>query len=202
MRTTEPLSTGNLHGGEYFQVTAASSLYIGGVVAIPRGAVLTGQVVAAKNAGPLGGSPRLELRLATVQLGGVTYPVVTDTWSNQGPSKSGYTAANTVGGAAIGALIGAAAGGGVGAGVGAIAGGATGVAVSGATHGPRLDLPPEALLQFHIEQPLTLQPVSYDEAERLAAAAPPQPPVLRQRPVYVSPYPYVVRPYPYSYYRY
>lgn len=197
VRTTEPLSTGNLHGGEFFQVTAASSIYTSGVVAIPRGAVLTGQVVEAKNAGPLGGSPRLALRLTNIQLGGVTYPVTTDVWSNQGSSKSGYTATNTVGGAAIGALIGAVAGGGVGAGVGAIAGGATGVVVSGATHGPRLDLPPEALLQFHIEQPLTLQPVGYDEAARLAASAPQPPAPLQRRPVYYAPYPYVVRPYPY-----
>ena len=216
VRTTEPLSTSNLHGGEFFQVTAAADVYAQGVLVIPRGAVLTGQVVESKNAGPLGGSPRLDLRLTSLTLGPATVPLATDVWSNQGPSKSGYTASNTIGGAAVGALIGAVAGGGVGAGIGAVAGGATGAVVSGATHGPRLDLPPEALLQFHIEEPLTVQPVSYEEAVRIAASAPQQP-VLQARPVYVArpyapvyvarpylyaarPYPYYARPYPYGYY--
>ena len=200
VRTSEPLSTSRLKDGEYVQFTAASDLYANGVVAIPRGAVLTGEVVESKNAGPFGGSPKLDLRLTSVTLGSQVYPLASDTWSSQGPSKSGYTAANTVGGAAFGAVIGAIAGGGVGAGIGAVAGGAGGALVSGATHGPRLDLPAEALLQFHLTAPLTVQPVNYSEAERLAASVPQQP-VLRARPVYVAtPYPYYVRPYPAPYY--
>jgi hypothetical protein len=157
-------------------------------------------VVQAKNAGPFGGSPTLELKLTSIQLGPTSYPLVSEVWSSKGPSKTGYTATNAAGGAIAGALIGAIAGGGVGAGVGAIAGGTGGALISGATHGPRLDLPPEALLQFHLDQPLTVQPVKYGEAERLAASAP----VLRQRPQYVvapypppPPYPYYARPYPY-----
>jgi hypothetical protein len=208
VRTSEPLSTGQLKDGQFVQFTSASDLYANGVVAIPRGAVLTGQVVEAKNAGPLGGSPKLELKLTTLTLGNQTYPIATDTWSSQGPGKGGYTAANTAGGAAFGALIGAIAGGGVGAGIGAAAGGAGGLLVSSATHGPRLDLPAEALLQFHLTAPLTVQPVNYSEAERLAASVPQQP-VLRTRPAYaVAPYPYYVRRYygypvypaPYYYY--
>ncbi len=210
VRTTQPLSTSNLTGGEFFDVTAAADVYADNVIAIPRGAVLTGQVVEAKNAGPYGGSPKLDLRLTAVHLGPATFPLVSEIWTSQGPSKTGYTATNTIGGAALGAIIGAAAGGGIGAGIGAIAGGTSGALISGATHGPRLDLPSEALLQFHIEEPLTLQPVPYSEAQRLAASVPPQP-VLQRRPAYavapypygyVRPYPYAVRPYPYGYYRY
>ena len=204
VRTSQPLSTNALKGGEYFQVTSAANVYANGVVAIPRGAVLTGIVVEAKNAGPFAGSPKLNLRLTSIQLGTTTYPVDSEVWSSQGPSKTGRTIGNTAGGAVVGALIGAAAGGGVGAGVGAIAGGTGGALISGATHGPRLDLPPEALLEFHLAQPLTVQPVHFDEAERLASSVPEQP-VLRQRPVYVAaPYPYAypypyARPYPYGY---
>ena len=201
VRTTEPLSTGGLHGGEVFQATAASDVFVNGVIAIPRGAVFSGQVVEAKNAGALGGSPKLDLKLTSLQLGATSYPVDSEVWSSQGPSKTGYTAANTAGGAVVGALIGAVAGGGVGAGIGAVAGGASGALVSGATHGPRLDLPPEALLQFHLAEPVTVQPVPYDEAARLASTVPQQP-VLQRRPVYVAaPYPgvYAVRPYPYAY---
>ena len=204
VRTSQPLSTSHLKAGDLVQFTSASDVYANGVVAVPRGAVFTGEVVEAKNAGALGGSAKLDLKLTTVSLGNQTYPLQSDVWSSQGPSKTGYTATNTVGGAAFGALIGAIAGGGVGAGVGAIAGGATGMAVSGATHGPRLDLPAEALLQFHLAAPLTVQPVSYSEAQRIAASAP-QVPVLRTRPAYVAaPYPYYARPYYYGppvYYR-
>ena len=207
VRTSEPLSTSRLKDGEFVQFTAASDVYQNGVVAIPRGAVLTGQVVEAKNAGAFGGSPKLDLKLTTLTLGNQTYPLESDVWSSQGPSKTGYTAANTVGGAAFGAIIGAVAGGGVGAGVGAIAGGTGGALISGATHGPRLDLPAEAMLQFHLTAPLTVQPVNYNEAARLATTVPQQP-VLRTRPVYVaSPYGYYGRPYypypaPYYYGRY
>jgi hypothetical protein len=199
VRTSEPLSTTRLKAGDFVQFTAATNVYQNAVVAIPRGAVLTGQVVEAKNSGPFGGSPKLDLKLTTITLGQTTYPLTSDVWSSQGPNKAGYTAANAVGGAAFGALIGAITGGGVGAGIGAAAGGAGGVLASGATHGPRLDLPAEAMLQFHLTAPLTVQPVNYNEAQRLAASVPQQP-TLRTRPGYVvAPYPYA-RPYPYYVY--
>ena len=197
IRTTDPLSTRNLRDGDFFQAAAAANVYSGDVLAIPRGAALTGQVIESKKAGALGGAPLLELRIFSIQLDSATIPLQTDVWSSQGRSKTGYTATNTVGGAAVGAIIGAIAGGGVGAGVGAIAGGTTGVLVSGATHGPQLDLPAEAVLQFRLAEPVTLQPVRYEEAVRLSASVP-QGPVLQPRPEYVAaPYPYVVRPYPY-----
>ena len=192
VRTDQPLSTGQLKKGDLFQATSAVDIYENGVVAIPRGAVFNGHVVDAKNAGALAGRPKLDLQLDSVQLGGRTYPLASQVWSSEGASKTGYTAANTAGGAIFGALIGAVADGGVGAGVGAIAGGAGGAALSGATHGPRLDLPPEALLQFRLAQPLTVQPVHFAEAVRLANSVPQQP-TLRRRPEY-APYP---RPYPY-----
>jgi hypothetical protein len=194
VRTNEALVPGKVQVGTLIQVTATSDIYEGGVVAIPRGSILSAQVTEAKKAGAFGGAPRIDLKLTNLTLGGQTYDLASEVWSNQGPSKTGYTAANTVGGAAFGALIGAIAGGGVGAGIGAVAGGATGAAVSGATPGPRVGLPPEAVLQFHLTAPIEVQPVKYDEAVRLASTIPQQP-VLRARPVY--PAYYAVRPYPY-----
>jgi hypothetical protein len=195
VRTTQPLSTKQLKDGDIVQFTAASDVYANGILAIPRGAVLNGQVVGSKNAGAFGGSPKLDIKLTTLQLGGQSYPLVADNWSSQGPNKAGYTATNTVGGAAFGAIIGGLAGGGLGAGIGAVAGGASGAAVSGATRGPQLYIPAEAMLQFRLAEPLTVQPVNYSEAQRLEASAP-QVPVLRTRPAYaVAPYPYYPRPY-------
>ena len=197
VRTNQALAPGKVQAGTIFQVTATTDIYENGVVAIPRGSILTAQVTEAKKAGAFAGAPRLDIKLTSLTLGGQTYELASDVWSNQGPGKGGYTATNTIGGAAFGALIGAIAGGGVGAGVGAVAGGAGGALVSGATPGPRVGLPPEAVLQFHLSAPVDVQPVKYDEAIRLASTLPQQP-VLRPRPVYYA----APRPYPYYYPRY
>jgi hypothetical protein len=149
------------------------------------------------------GKPGLQLQLTTLSLGGQTYPVTSDAWTGEGPGKGGYSTANTAGGAAVGATIGAIAGGGIGAAVGAVAGGVTGLAASAATKGPQVVLPPEALISFHLATPVTVTPVSYQEAQRLQASSTPQQPRLMRRPVYGYPYPgpyYYAYPYPYPYY--
>lgn len=202
VRLSENLDTKNLKDGTYFQATAAADVYQGGVLAIPRGAVLTGQVVEAKDGGALGGSATLRLNLTSLNLEGRTYPVVTDVWSNKGPNKAGYTAANTVGGAAIGAIIGGIVGRGAGAAIGAGVGAGAGLATSAATSGPRLVLPVEAQVDFHLTAPVTVQPVSWQEAQRLASASTPQQPQLVRRPVYYRPYPYGYPPPPPPYYGY
>jgi len=142
----------------------------------------------------------LQLELIDVNLEGTTFPLATDTWSSKGPNKAGYTAGNTVGGAAIGALIGGIIGHGAGAAIGAGVGGAGGLAASSATSGPRLILPAEAQVDFHLTGPVTVQPVSWQEAQRLASSVPQQPRLV-QRPVYMAPrpYPYYGYPYPYAY---
>ncbi|MFT4113845.1 BON domain-containing protein [Silvibacterium sp.] len=187
IRLSEPIDTSNVKTGAYFQATAAADVYQGGVLAIPRGAVLTGQVVEAKKGGELGGSAKLQLNLTSLNLEGRSYPLVTDLWDNKGPNKAGYTAANTVGGAAVGALIGGIIGRGAGAAIGAGVGGAAGLGASAATNGPRLILPVETQLDFHLTAPITVQPVSWQEAQRLATASQPQQPRLVRRPAY---YPY------------
>ena len=195
IRLSEPLDTAKLQDGTVFQATLASDVFEGNVLAIPRGAVLQGAVTHLKKPGPLGGNAELELQITSLNLGGTAYPLISDTWSSKGPNKAGYTAGNTVGGAAIGALIGGLIGRGPGAAVGAAVGGVGGLAASGATSGPRLYLPAEMLLNFHLSNAVTVQPVSWQEAQRLAQNVP----RLQRRPVYMAPpYPYGY-PYPYPY---
>ena len=198
VRLSEPLDTAQVKDGAVFQATVAADVYQGGVLAVPRGAVLTGQVVEAKKGGPLGGSATLRLQLTNINLEGHTFPLASDIWSNKGPNKAGYTAANTVGGAAIGAIIGGIVGRGAGAAIGAGVGGAAGLGASAATNGPRLYLPVEAQLDFHLTAPATVQPVSWQEAQRLASANQPQQPRLVRRPMAVVPYgsPYYYPAYP------
>lgn len=198
IRTSEALNVTKLQPGASFQVTVASDIYQGNVLAIPRGAVLQGTVVNVKQPGHFGGSGQLDLRLTQLQLAGNAYPLETDLWSSKSPNKAGYTATNTAGGAIVGALIGGLIGRGPGAAIGALAGGGAGLLASGASNGPRILLPPEALLNFHLAKPITVQPVSWQEAQRLAASVP----QLQRRPVYPRPYPYYPPPpppYPYYY---
>lgn len=199
VRLNQPLDTAHLENGTMFQATAAVDVYERGVLAIPRGAMLTGQVVKTKEGGRLGGAATLDLRLMNVNLAGRIFPIVTDVWSSRGPNKAGYTASNTAGGAVLGAIIGGLIGRGAGAAIGAGVGAAGGLAASSATNGPRVYLPVEAQVDFHLANPATVQPVSWQEAQRLASSAP-RPPVLVQRPrrpVYVVPRPYYGYPYPY-----
>ncbi|MGB0124798.1 MAG: BON domain-containing protein [Silvibacterium sp.] len=199
VRLSEPLDTAHLKSGALFQATTAIDIYQNGVLAIPRGAGLTGQVVEAKDGGALGGSAILRLQLTNVNLAGKVFPVSTDVWSSKGPNKAGYTAGNTAGGAVLGALIGGIIGRGAGAAIGAGVGAAGGLAASSATNGPRLYLPTETQVDFHLTNPVTVQPVSWQEAQRLASSAPAQPTLVRRpRPVYVVPGPYY-GPYPYAY---
>jgi hypothetical protein len=186
IRTSEPLDTRKLQDGATFQATAASDVFEGNVLAIPRGAVLTGVVVKSKKPGALGGSGELDLQITSLSLSGKQYPLATDTWSSKGPNKAGYTASNTAGGALMGAIIGGMIGRGPGAAVGALAGGGAGLLASAETNGPRAVLMPETLLNFHLASAVTVQPVSWQEAQSLARNAP----QLRRRPVYYAPYPY------------
>lgn len=197
-RLSETLDTRKTKPGQFFEATAANDIYVGGVLAIPRGAVLQGEVVDVKNTqGELKGSSGFALKLNSVMLSGKTFTMATDNFTTKGPGKGAYTANNTIGGAALGAVIGAIAGRGTGAAIGAVAGGATGAAVSSATSGPQVIMPAESVVTFHLAQPATVQPVTYDEAQRLAASVPPERPrpypYARPRPVYYYGYPY---PYP------
>ncbi|HEX5235371.1 MAG TPA: BON domain-containing protein [Silvibacterium sp.] len=199
VRLSEPLDTARLKDGTIFQATAATDVYQDGVLAIPRGAMLTGQVVRSKEGGALGGSAILRLQLTNVNLAGTVFPISTDVWSNKGPNKAGYTAANTAGGALLGAIIGGAVGRGAGAAIGAGVGAAGGLAASSATNGPRIYLPAEATIDFHLADAATVQPVPWQEAQRLASSAPSQPILMRRpRRIYVVPGPYY-GPYGYAY---
>jgi hypothetical protein len=195
IRTSEPLDSHRLKGGETFQATLAQDMYQGQYLAIPRGAVVQGRVVGVKKPGALAGDAGFALQISSLSLGGQTYPVSTDTFATDTHGKGGYTAANTIGGAAIGALIGAVAGRGPGAAIGAVAGGGVGLGASAATPGPRSAMPPETLLTFHLKAPLTVSPISLAEVQQLQASVTPPRQPARPRPPYPA-YP----PYPYAYY--
>jgi len=119
----------------------------------------------------------------------------------KGPNKAGRTAGSAIGGALLGALIGGAAGGGTGAAIGAGVGAGAGTAASAATNGPEAWIPAEARLDFHMLTPITVNPVSEQEALRLAQGLYPGGPTLYHRgggypppPGYYAPAPYYYGP--------
>ena len=197
VRTSEPVSSKRAKGGEPVQFTVIQDVVSGGVLAIPRGATVHGVVaeVHRPDSGTLSGSSELGLQLTSLDLGGQSYPLQSDLFKVKGPGKGGRTAESAFGGALLGALIGGAAGGGAGAAIGAVAGGGAGTVASAATPAAGAWIPAEALVTFHLAAPVTVNPVSREEAARLAQGLYPGGPNLYRR----GPYGYPYRPSPYMY---
>jgi hypothetical protein len=198
VRTNEPVNSKHAKDGEPIQFTLIQDVTFGGVLAIPRGATVHGVIAEVKRpeSGSLTGSNELALELTSLDLMGQSYPLQSDMFKVKGPGKGERSAGNVVGGALIGAIIGGAVGRGEGAAIGAVAGGGAGAAASAASSGPGVWIPAEALVSFHLATPVTVQPVTQQEAMRLAQGLYPGGPNLYRR----GPYgPYGYSPYPYAY---
>ena len=197
VRTNEPVDSKRARGGEPIQFTVIQDVTFDGVLAIPRGATVHGVIADVKHSdrGSLTGSNELALELTSLDLMGQNYPLQSDMFRVKGPGKGGRSAGNIVGGALIGAIIGGAIGGGEGAAMGAVAGGGTGAAASAASSGPGVWIPAEALVSFHLAAPVTVEPVTQQEAMRLAQGLNPGGPNLYRRGPYGRPY----ARYPYAY---
>jgi hypothetical protein len=195
LRTSEPVSSKRAKDGTPVDFLVIQDVTYDGALAIPRGATVHGVVTEVKKAGDLKGSAELALTLTSLDLGGQNYPLASDQFNVKGPGKGGETANHVFGGALLGAIIGGIADRGVGAAIGAGAGAAAGTAASAATPGPEVWIPAEARVDFHLDKPLTVTPVSPQEAARLAQGLYPGGPTLYRR-AYVDPYD---RPYPYVY---
>src|SRR6202789_1637369 len=199
LRTSEALASKKAKDGEPVQFTVIRDVAVGGVLALPKGATVHGVVSQVKKvgSGDLGGSPELALTLTSLDLGGQNYPLVSDQFKVKGPSKTGQTVGSAVGGGVLGAIIGCAVGRGVGCAVGAGAGVAAGTAASAASPGPQVWIPAEALVTFHLNPPLTVNPVDAQEAARLAQGLYPGGPNLYRRGPYGQTY--YAGAYPYGY---
>lgn len=193
LRTNEPVGSKHAKDNEPVQFVVIRDVIVGGVLAIPRGATVHGVVAEVKKPGDLGGSAELALKLTSLDLGGQSYPVDSGLFKVRGPNKAGRTVGSAVGTGILGTMIGCAVGRGAGCAIGAGAGVAAGTAASAASPGPNVWIPAEALVEFHLNAPLTVTPVSAREAARLAQGLYQGGPTLHQRgygPYYGQPYPY------------
>lgn len=197
VRTTGWLSSDRNKVGDNVILTLDQPLIVDGLVVARRGQTVTGTVVNAERAGRVKGVSKLGLSLSQLTLvDGQLVDVKTSLIKATGGTSNGRDALGVVGTTGFGAAVGAAAAGGPGAAIGAGAGFVAGVTGVLLTRGRPTIIPPESLLTFRVETPLTIstvhgqvafQPVTPQDYGRSNQTRPPR--------RYVGPYP----PPPYAY---
>jgi hypothetical protein len=146
--------------GDIFHASLETDLLVGNTLVARRGTDVYGRLAEAKEAGHLSGSAELELELTRMVINGRDYPVVSSDYNMKGKGRGSDTAKKVGGGAVLGAIIGAIAGGGRGAAIGAGAGSAAGAGVQVLTRGQQVKIPSETLLEFRLQQPVSVIPQS------------------------------------------
>jgi hypothetical protein len=142
--------------GDIFHASLETDLNLNGVLVARKGTDVYGRLAEAKEAGHFSGSSELQLELTRMVINGQDYPVVSSDYSLKGKGRGANTAQKVGGGAVAGAIIGAIAGGGKGAAIGAGAGSAAGAGVQVFTRGQQVKVPSETLLEFRLQQPVTV----------------------------------------------
>lgn len=148
------------HVGDIFHASLETDLNVDGVLVARKGADVYGKLVTSQQSGKLAGHSELQLELTSMMIDGRSYPLVSSDYNVQGKGRGADTAKKVGGMAAVGAIIGAIAGGGKGAAIGAAAGGATGAGVQVLTKGDQVRIPSETLLEFRLQQPVTVTPAA------------------------------------------
>jgi hypothetical protein len=136
--------------GANFTTKLEYDLVVNGVTAVKAGTVVYGKVQSATQAKRARGKSTLDIRLAQLAVAGSPVPIVTSNFQQAGEASIKKAAR----GAAAGAAIGAIADGGEGAGKGA----AIGATASLIKKGETVTIPPGALLEFTLSQPVAVKP--------------------------------------------
>jgi hypothetical protein len=151
--------------GDSFHASLESALTVGDTVVAPKGADAYGKLVQAKSSGKISGSAELTLELTGIRINGNIVPLDTTDYDVAGDGRGKQSAERIGGGAIVGAIIGGVLGGGKGAAVGAGVGAGAGTAVQVMTHGPRVLIPSETLLEFKLQHDVTA-PLSNPVSQR------------------------------------
>lgn len=148
------------HVGDIFHASLETDLNVDGVLVARKGSDVYGKLVTSEQSGKFAGHSELQLELTSMMIDGRSYSLVSSDYNVQGKGRGADTAKKVGGGAVLGAIIGAVAGGGKGAAIGAAAGGATGAGVQILTKGDQVKVPSETLLEFRLQQPVTVTPTA------------------------------------------
>jgi len=156
VRLIDPIDSEKNQTGDTFHATLNAPLTSDGEEAVPAGAEVVGHLVEVKSAGKFAGQSDVVMQLDSLSFSGRAYNLQTDQYSKKGSSRGKNTAEKVGAGAAIGGIIGALAGGGKGAAIGAAAGAGVGGGVQAATKSQQIKLPSETVLNFTLQQPITV----------------------------------------------
>jgi hypothetical protein len=181
VRLTDPLDSATAQPDDTFHATLGVDLVGRGMIVAPMGTPVEGRIVDAKDATHFKGSSLLALELTSLDLHGRHISIATDTLSKEGQARGKDTAVKAGGGALLGTVIGAIAGGGKGAAIGAVAGAGAGTGINAATRGQQVKIPAETMLNFTLQQPLSLT-TSRTIGTQAPINPPPDQPSLQQRP--------------------
>ena len=156
VRVSQLLSSEQNQPGDSFGAELEKPLVVDGWVVARRGQTLLGRVAVAQRAGRVKGVSQLGVELSQLALvDGQQLPIRTQLQETSAGASHGADAAAIATTTGLGAAIGAAAHGGEGAGIGAAIGAAAGVSGVLLTRGRPTVIPPETLLTFQLEYPVT-----------------------------------------------
>jgi hypothetical protein len=199
VRTSDWLSSDRNKTGDEFIATLAQPIVVDGWVVMRRNQNIIGHVTDAKRAGRVSGVSKLQLDLSQLTLvDGQLVPVQTTLLNASAGTSNGRDAAAIGVTTGTGAAIGAAAAGGPGAAIGAGAGFVASVAGVLLTRGKPTIIPPEDVLTFRLENPVTISTVRSNVAFRPVTSQDYAQSKPAPRPRLARPYP----PPPYGYYAY
>jgi hypothetical protein len=156
VRTIDGIDSTKNHVGDRFQASLEEPLMVDGSVVVAKGADVYGRLAESKESGTFTGRSQLRLELTGIVVNGQTVPLVTGEYELTGNSRGASTAKRTVGGAAVGSIIGALAGGGKGAAIGAGVGAGAGAGSEIITKGDQVKVPSETLLDFTLQQDVSI----------------------------------------------
>ena len=142
--------------GDTFHGSLESPIVVGDTVVAPASADVYGELTQAKAAGKISGAAQLTLELTGVRINGSIVPVDSTDYEVAGKGRGTQSAERIGGGAVLGAIIGAIAGGGKGAAIGGAVGAGAGTTVQVVTKGDQVRIPSETLLEFKLQQDVTM----------------------------------------------
>lgn len=154
VRLQQSISSATAQSGQNFFAELDEPLVVDGKTLAPKGAAVTGKVVAARESGHLHNAGYLRITLSSITLNGKTVPLQTNSVFVSGGSYKKRNLAFIGGGAGGGALLGALIGGGKGAAIGSAVGAAGGTTAAYATGKKEVGFVAERRLGFRLTQPL------------------------------------------------
>jgi len=156
IRMIDSIDTSRDRAGQSFAASIDSPVVVRGRVVVPRGANARVLLASSSQAGHIEGRSAVSLRLISVSIHGVAYPVRSSSFVKQGSSRGKRSAAIIGGGAAVGAAIGGIFGRKRGAAEGAVAGAGAGTGAQLLTKAEAVTIPSETRIDFILHSPIVL----------------------------------------------